>query len=219
MSEQRLSEAIAAAAEYLSMRYGIEAKTIKQIVAGYVNRLTSIVNAAIKSGDAVTMRRAHKALLKNAAFDVYRDGWREGGVDIADLEPDERDAFDEAVADFIASQSEFIDQFAKDAASAKKDKAARDVVLARVDQWASSLRNFGEAGRVAALGNIPLTFGGDDGEESCDDCQQYKGQRHRRNWWAERGLLERNGNPNYECGRWDACHHSFLDDNGKVIVS
>ena len=212
----RLNEAISAAADWLAER---ETKTINQIVAGYINRLTALVNAAIRSGDAVTMRQQHKALIKNVARDVYRDGYREGGLDPKDLEPDERDNYEEAIDDWIASQSEYVNQFAKDAAAAKKDKEARAGVLGRVDQWASSLRNFGEAGRLAALGNIPLTYDGEDGDESCEECQQYKGQRHRRNWWAQRDLLRRNGNENFTCGRWDNCHHYFKDDNGKLVVS
>ena len=212
----RLNEAISAAADWLAER---ETKTINQIVTGYINRLTALVNAAIRSGDAVTMRQQHKALIKNVARDVYRDGYREGGLDPKDLEPDERDNYEEAIDDWIASQSEYVNQFAKDAAAAKKDKEARAGVLGRVEQWASSLRNFGEAGRLAALGNIPLTYDGEDGDESCEECQQYKGQRHRRNWWAQRDLLRRNGNENFTCGRWDNCHHYFKDDNGKLVVS
>jgi hypothetical protein len=112
-----------------------------------------------------------------------------------------------------------VNQFAKDAAAAKRDPDLRPAVLARIPLWVDSMRNFGEAGKLYALGNIMLTFDGDDGAESCDDCQRYKKQRHSRNWWADRGLLERNGNPNYECRRYSACHHSFFDDSGKMIVS
>jgi hypothetical protein len=213
-ARQSLAAAISTAAAWLQER---EVKTISQIVNGYNNRLTNIVKQAFKTGDAVEMRRAHKALLKNVAFDAYRDGMREGGI--AEPDQEDRDVMDEAANDWVAGQVEFVNQFAKDAAASKKDKDKRDGILARIDLWVAALRNFGEAGKLYALGNIPLTFDGEDGEESCDDCQRYKGQRHRRNWWADRGLLERDGNPNYECGRWPACHHSFKDDSGKVIVT
>lgn len=215
-ARQSLAAAISVAADWLAER---EVKTINQIVAGYSNRLTGIVRDAMRTGDAVDMRRAHKALLKNVARDVYRDGLREGGIEPKDETPEDRAATEEVIDDWIAGQLEFVNQFAKDAAAVKRDKAARDAIIARVDQWGLSLRNFGEAGKLAALGNIMLTFDGDDGEESCDDCQRYKGQRHRRNWWAERGLLARNGNENFECGRWENCHHEFRDDKGAVVVS
>lgn len=210
---EQLAAAIDAAAAYAGM------KTIKQIVAGYENRLTTIVNDAMRTGDFVDMRRAHRALLKNVARDVYRDGLREGGIEPRDESDEDRAATEEVIDDWLSGQLEHVNQFAKDAAEARKDKSKRPEIVGRVALWVDSLRNFGEAGRLAALGNIALTFDGDDGEESCDDCQRYKGQRHRRNWWAERGLLERNGNENYACGRWENCHHSFKDDKGKVIIS
>jgi hypothetical protein len=163
------------------------------------------------------MRRAHRAMMKDLGGQVYLEGMREGGIDAPD--DDDMQTAQEALDSWTAEQFEFVNQFAKDAAEAKKNTAARDGILARIPLWVDSLRNFGEAGKLYALGNIALTFDGDDGEESCDDCQRYKGKRHRRNWWADRGLLERNGNMNYECERWDNCHHSFYDDDGKVVVS
>ncbi len=210
-----LHEAIVMAAEYLSARYAV--KTIGQIVKRYEDALQRIVYDTFKSGDAIDMRRAHKALLREVAPEVYTEGMREGGIKEPDAE--DQQVTDEATSDWLAGQLEFVNQFARDAAAAKRDPDLRPAVLARVPLWVDSMRNFGEAGKLYALGNIPLTFNGDDGEESCDDCQRYKGQRHRRNWWADRGLLERNGNLNYECQRWDNCHHSFYDDKGKVVVS
>lgn len=192
-------------------------KTIGQIINRYTDQLTNLVYDTFKSGDAVDMRRSHKALLREMAPLAYIEGMREGGID----EPDNEDqqVIDEAASDWLAGQLEFVNAFAKDVADAKKNKDARPAILARIESWVSSLRNFGEAGKLYALGNVALTFDGDDGKESCEDCQRYKGQRHRRNWWAERGLLERNGNENYECQRFDNCHHSFFDDKRNVIVS
>jgi hypothetical protein len=213
-ARQSLASAISTAAAWLQER---EMKTIGQIVKQYNDRLTRLVYDTFRTGDAVDMRRAHRAMMKDLGMQSYIEGMREGGID----KPDDEDGqtADDALDEWTSGQFEFVNQFAKDAAAAKKDKAQRDGVLARIDLWIAALRNFGEAGKLYALGNIPLTFDGEDGEESCDDCQRYKGQRHRRNWWADRGLLERDGNPNYECGRWPACHHSFKDDSGKVIVT
>ena len=216
----RLSSAIDAAAQYAAgLAPDVEVKTIAQVVTGYANRLTTLVNQTMRTGDYIEQRRAHKALLKNVARDVYRDGLREGGIEPRDETPEDKAATEEAIDDWLASQFEYVNQFAKDAAEAKKDKTKRAAILSRVDDWLVALRNFGEAGRLAALGNIMLTFDGDDGSESCDECQHYKGQRHRRNWWAERDLLRRNGNDNFGCGRWEPCQHPFRDDSGKVIVS
>jgi hypothetical protein len=210
-----LAAALERAVVFLSERYGW--KSIGQIVKEYDDRLTRLVYDTFRTGDAIDMRRAHRAMLKDLGLKSYVEGMREGGITEPDAE-DEQTA-DDALDEWASNQFEFVNQFAKDTAAAKRDPALRDAVLARVPLWVDGLRNFGEAGKLYALGNIMLTFDGDDGEESCFDCQMYKGQRHKRNWWADRGLLERNGNPNYECGRWDNCHHDFRDDKGKVIVS
>jgi len=64
--------------------------------------------------------------------------------------------------------------------------------------------------KARGMGDPPLRYDGDDGEESCEECQEYKGQTHRRTWWDKRGLLARNGNPNFGCRRFDNCHHSYF---------
>lgn len=211
----RVAEAMSRAADYLAQRYAL--KTIGQIVKQYDDTLTRLVYDTFRTGDAVDMRRAHRAMMKDLGLKSYQEGMREGGIN----DPDEEDTqtANDALDEWTSSQFEFVNQFAKDTAAAKKDRDKRAAILARIELWVDSLRNFGEAGKMYALGNIMLTFDGDDGMESCDDCQRYKGQRHRRDWWAKRGLLERNGNQNYECGRWANCQHDFRDDKGEVIVS
>ena len=198
-------------------QYGL--KTIGQVVRQYEDELTNAVHDAFRSGDAIDMRRTHRALLRSLAPDVYREGMREGGLNPEGLDREDEAAVEEAIDQWVSDQLGFVNDFAAAAANVKREPETREAVLGRIDQWVSSLRNFGEAGRLFALGNVYLTFDGDDGEESCEDCQRLKGQRHRRNWWADRGLLERNGNPHYECGRWSNCHHSFSDDSGEVVVS
>lgn len=212
-----LADADALVGARLTAIAAIAEKSINEIIRRYTDQLTNLIYDTFRTGDAVDMRRSHKALLRDVAPLAYTEGMREGG----NTEPDAEDqqVIDEATADWLAGQREFVDSFAKDVAAAKKDKDKQAAILARIEAWVSSLRNFGEAGKLYALGNIFLTFDGEDGKESCEDCQRLKGQRHKRNWWSDRNLLERNGNQNYECKRFDPCHHSFFSDDGKVIVS
>jgi hypothetical protein len=67
------------------------------------------------------------------------------------------------------------------------------------------------------LNDPALTFDGPDGRESCRECQFHKGKRHTTKYWRSRGLLGRNGNPNFTCGRW-VCQHSFFADDGELVV-
>jgi hypothetical protein len=215
---QNLADMLADADALVNARLlAIAEKSINEIIRRYTDQLTNLIYDTFRTGDAVDLRRSHKALLRDVAPLAYIEGMREGGINEPDAE--DQQVLDETAANWLADQREFIDSFAKDVAAAKTDKEKRPAILARIEAWVSSLRNFGEAGKLYALGNIFLTFDGEDGKESCEDCQRLKGQRHKRNWWSDRNLLERNGNQNYECGRWDPCQHSFRDDKGAVIVS
>ncbi len=83
------------------------------------------------------------------------------------------------------------------------------------------------AGYVAALDGIysqgkmrgdleqAITLEGDDGKESCQTCQKYKGETHPASWWVERGLVLYPGNTNFDCGAW-ACAHVQVDKEGNV---
>jgi hypothetical protein len=49
-------------------------------------------------------------------------------------------------------------------------------------------------------------FTGEDGAESCSDCQRLKGQRHRMKDWTRKGLRPRVDTSAFECGGW-MCQH------------
>jgi hypothetical protein len=93
-----------------------------------------------------------------------------------------------------------------------------DAIHARVEMWLSSLDGIYAEGKLRGRDNVMLTFDGDDGEESCQDCQKYKGQRHSAKWWVKRDLVRRNGNDHYDCGRWAPCQHHFYTDDGALYA-
>jgi hypothetical protein len=198
----------------------VSLKSVNEVLREYTDVLeryvVDTVNGNMTSGE---MSRAHKALLKRLAPEAYREGMREGGV--RDPEAEMEDDDDSAIDDWIAEQAQYTLEFARACAEAgdatgddKRNK--RDAVLDRAGEWVDSLRVLGQRGYLSAKGNIPLTFDGDDGEESCVTCDKYKGQRHRKSWWEKRGLL---GKPNslYVCGRFK-CQHGFYDDDGTLVI-
>jgi hypothetical protein len=141
---------------------------------------------------------------------------------VRDPESEMEDEDDEVVDDWISEQIQYTLNFAKECEEAsllkgKEKKVKRDMLIARVDDWSGSLRNLGQRGYLSAKGNLPLTYDGDDGEESCSECHRYKGKRHRKSWWEKRDLLSR-PNAKYSCGRYRHCHHHFFDDNGKKVI-
>lgn len=198
----------------------IAAKSINQALREYDNVLTRLAFDVLNGNmGAVDFRRAHKALIKSSAKDAFEQGWREGGGRLEDTEADDI----ALIGEFVAEQSGFVNDFAAWLVTTNEDgkrnwEMKRRILAERIAAWVLALQNFSERIAARAQGDPYLTFDGDDGEESCDECQEYKGQRHRMSWWERRGLLKRNGNDNYGCGRWEPCHHHFFYDNGKQAV-
>jgi hypothetical protein len=84
----------------------------------------------------------------------------------------------------------------------------------RAEGYVRTLDGVFDEGRLRGAANIMLTMDGDDGEESCPDCQRLKGKRHSARWWVKRGLVPgQPGNGNYQCKGYK-CQHFLRDDSG-----
>jgi hypothetical protein len=88
----------------------------------------------------------------------------------------------------------------------------------RADGYARTLDAIYSEAKIRAAKNTMLTFGGEDGQESCKTCQKWKAKRHKASFWLKRGLIPgQPGNVNFECGGWQ-CMHILYDDQGKVFT-
>lgn len=209
-----------AAADKLAALLALAIKSINQALNEYESTLQRMAFDVLNgNSDAIDFRRAHKALLKSVAKYAFEQGWIEGGGRLEDTEPDDI----AMIGDFVSEQSGFVNDFASWLVETNDEgkrnwEMKRRVLAERIAAWVLALQNFAERVAARAKGDPYLTFDGDDGEESCDECQEYKGDRHRMSWWERRGLLKRNGNDNYGCGRWAPCQHHFYYDDGKLAV-
>ena len=86
----------------------------------------------------------------------------------------------------------------------------------RADGYTNSLDILYNNVKAAGAGNKMLTFAGSDGEESCKDCQKYKGQRHRASWWLRHDAVP--PNRDFECHGY-RCQHILIDDNGMEFTA
>ncbi|HEU4340993.1 MAG TPA: hypothetical protein VFU31_05430 [Candidatus Binatia bacterium] len=86
----------------------------------------------------------------------------------------------------------------------------------RADGYAQSLDMLYGGAKMRAAGNTMLTFDGDDGKESCADCQRYKGQRHRASWWVAHGAIP--PSRDFECKGYN-CFHRLYDDDGNEFTT
>lgn len=212
-------------AAYIARSLPRAIKSVQGYVDDYIVALTDAA-VAVFNGDSTggAFAAVLRGMITSEADGVYIQGMIEGGyADEAEADDALEDEDYATIAGWQAEQRGYVAEFAKAVAAVRrlpKDEQpdAQEVIFGRIAKWGNSLRNLGDLGRARARGDIFLTFDGDDGKESCPECQKYKGQRHKKSWWAKRNLLERNGNPEYDCGRWDACNHHFYDDNGDIVI-
>ncbi len=169
----------------------IAVKTIAQIAKRYNDLLSRLVYDTFKSGDAIDMRRAHKAMLRDLAPQAYLEGLNEGGIAEADMDDDDRAHMDEAVSDWLAGQVEYVNQFAADTVAARGDKDKQNAILDRLTMWVDSLRELGALGKAWALqsemGQWTLST---EVKMHTPDCVALsKLKAHRLAWFTERGYI------------------------------
>jgi len=184
------------------------------MVDGYRNDLGNLIQELLRGGGRMSkaqFRHDMKGIIKAYAREGFRVAWEEGGGDVNETEAADIELIDE----WRTEQQGFVDGFT----DWLKDKTSDlDLVTSRLDSWAASFQNFMERIKLRAEGDPMLKLDGDDGQESCDECQEYKGQSHRLSWWEKRDLTKRNGNENYGCGRWDNCQHHFFNKKGEQVI-
>lgn len=190
-------------------------KSIESAVDDYRSQLADLVQELLRGGhrlSKVDFRRQHKALIKSSGKDTFGEGWAEGEGDPDDMTPDDL----QLLFDFVSEQQGHVNDFS----DWLTDKASDlEEVPDRLDVWAMSMTNLGQQAKARAMGDPQLTFDGKDGDESCDECQEYVGETHRLSWWEKRGLTKRNGNDNFTCGRWQHCHHHFYHaKTGDLVI-
>jgi hypothetical protein len=212
--------ALARAADYLAARYNlVEGKSINQIVKSYGDQLSNLVYDVFNGrSDPVDFRRAHKALLREDAPNVYSEGLREGGIAEGDIDEEDRAAMSEAVSDWLGSQLPFVNDFSKAVGAAGKDKTQRAAILARVEMWVDSLRTLGDLGRAYATQNEKGHWVLGD-TEHCDTCLKLSNMKpHRLSWFVDRGYIPReNGSETLDCHGFN-CQCTIRNAAGKVLL-
>lgn len=213
-----LVDAIDRAVAFLAERETITLKTISQAVGRYGDQLTNAVHDVFNGhSNAIDLRRVHKALLKEFAPIVYLEGLREGGI--TELDDEDQADMDEAISDWLGGQFEHVNQFARDAFDAAKDKTLRPGILDRVEMWTDSLRSLGDLGRAYALQNERGQWTLGATEEHCDTCLKLSNMKpHRLSWFTSRGYIPReNGSTTLDCHGF-RCDCSIVDKKGNQLL-
>lgn len=85
------------------------------------------------------------------------------------------------------------------------------------DAYTRTLREIYNTMLLRATPNRMVTFLGDDGAESCADCQKLKGKRHKISWFVSRNYVPPFGR-GLECHPGRRCQHYLQDDKGNIIT-
>jgi hypothetical protein len=144
-------------------------------------------------------------LIRKYGREAYLDGMADGGVDTERyLAGDDLTAYQ----DLVRAQSAFVTNLGK--TLYRDDGISNAQAQLKPDLWFNkSILPFYDGGRVSADGNGMYEFTGEDGAESCSDCQRLKGQRHRMKDWTRKALRPRVDTSAFECGGW-MCQHVLV---------
>jgi hypothetical protein len=201
-------------------------RSISQIVNEYRDRLTNLVYNAwtrienkmsVPSVMQTGFRTEHKRLIRELGPQAYGEGLREGNVSIEDADNDDK----AAISAWVANQQKFVNEFSSAVVGAAQDKDKRQEILSRVELWASSMSNIGNAGLMSAQQNMMATWklnAHHITNEHCVTCMALDGKRHRMKWFTSRGFIPREiGSKTLACGGWN-CGCGLVDDQGNLII-
>lgn len=213
-ARDELRQLLAQAQRYLPPEY----KTVSGVADSYYIALTKFCTQAWRGEmDKVDFQRAHRALLKQSAEEVYIEGLKEGGYESeGEARANMEDSDWAAIDAFYKDQSQYVNAFAKDVTSATREMQAG--IFSRCETWAASLAALGAIARAAAQKNRMGTWRLGKTEEHCDTCAKLNGTRHRVRWYTERGYIPRQpGNEMLKCGGWN-CDCKVIADNGDLLL-
>jgi hypothetical protein len=163
-------------------------------------------------------RNGFKRAIVEAFTDAFYQGYIDGGGDREEVDPGD----DEWLTAAMNAEMGHVDMLFQQLKEFKADPDTQPADYEaeadrRAEGYAKTLDGVYNQGKMRGNKNLMLTFGGEDGNESCTTCQKLKGKRHSVRWWISHGLTIFRGNSNYECGCWN-CQHFFFDDKGRVYT-
>lgn len=177
------------------------------IRADYRNRLFDAFIGYLSSGGSVArwQNAASRAISEDFSAAFYR-GYTDAGGEL----PVDRDD-DAWLSTRIPHEWHYLSELFKVLNEWRTSENFTEAdVKAKAELWADSLDGVYTEGRLRGAKNKTLEFDGEDGDESCADCQGLKGTRHTIKWIRAHDMVPRPGNVNFEC-RGYKCQHFWKD--------
>jgi hypothetical protein len=195
-------------------------ETIKALKAAGYAGIRTVMHGGIfgsvfgyLSGGSLADARGRMSIVVSEAYIETADAaYQDGGGELP-LDPDTAAWAREQ----LAAQLAYVDELFADLKELRKagDFDAGAIAIARADGYAASLDSFYGEAKMRGSENITLEFGGDDGKESCPDCQRMKGKRHKISYILAHDLIPKPGNNTYRCNGYNCDHYWFNPKNGE----
>lgn len=192
---------------------------LESIRAEYYSVLSDVMLNYMTSDRPITsfrneFRRAANEAFTFSAYAGWADGRGSGPI------PDSLSSW---VINAVSNELTYIDSLFYDLKALRKDPDVTDdyrleYIGNRAYGYTATLSGVYNQAKLTAGRELPLTFDGSDGMESCSTCQDLKGQTHPAIWWVENRKIpgpRPGGNENFECKGYK-CEHYLRDPEGNV---
>jgi len=178
--------------------------TYESIRSNYWAEVYDSVEGYLTSDRPVTAFRNKMLVAMSESFtDAVYEGYQEVGGELP-LDADTQSW----LGDRIATERGFIvDVFAR----LKEEWDGLDPIaeaFARADGYAATLDSVFVEAKMRGSENATLEFGGEDGAESCPECQAMKGKKHTIKYIIENDLIPYPGTDQYSCHGYK-CQHRW----------
>ena len=190
------------------------ADDLSSINAQYNRDIVDALTQFFEGGSVSSPKNAFKrSAVDNmgAAFDL---GWTDGGGELPE-DSDTLSLFNARVDQEMSN----IDMLFENAKGLRQetDLDYFSWITDRADGYTNTLRELYNLGKLNAMKDQMVTFEGDDGKESCPDCQKLKGQRHRISWFVNRDFVPPFGD-GLQCAAGGQCQHGLMNDAGEWVT-
>jgi hypothetical protein len=199
----------------ISVPAALKSDEVTDAGADYHDTITELLTTYFENGGSITSpRNQFKQAMVEAFGTSFDTGWVDGGQEL----PADEDALDWLNAR-VEQEMGFIDMLFQEAKELRREEDFDyfSWITARADGYVRTLAEVYNQARLRASQDIMVTFDGDDGEESCPDCQKYKGARHKISWFVKRNAVPPFGT-GLECHPGGRCKHGLFDDGGNKIT-
>lgn len=206
-------------AGYGELARGIIGVDYSQVRAGYLEDISAAMMDYVISDAPITRFRNEyrRAILE--FFDVaYFTGYIDSGGQVAQMEDGDRQWILDRMQQEIGYADRLFDELKALRKESENTQELVGVVMHHAEGYARTLDAVYAEGVMRGGRDEKYTFDGEDGMESCPECQKMKGKEMRAADIVAMDLIPYPGTPHYSCHGYN-CRHFWLNtQTGQVLM-